>query len=120
MPNVDLLGRIRGEFREMPGLKLTIPQACRLWNLGARECQDAIDALVAEGFLFRTPSGAFVALPSTIRMAKVEMDALSFRCPHCRHRNSIVNGDVARQAPATVTLRCAACSRTVSVNLLSA
>ncbi len=28
----DLLERIRGEFLEMPGLKLSIEQACRLWN----------------------------------------------------------------------------------------
>ena len=27
------LHRIRGEFREMPGLKLTIAQAARLWQL---------------------------------------------------------------------------------------
>lgn len=28
-----LTERIRGEFLEMPGLKLTTAQACRLWNL---------------------------------------------------------------------------------------
>src|SRR5437867_4466585 len=34
MPSFDLLLiRIRAEYREMPGLKLTLPQARRLWQL---------------------------------------------------------------------------------------
>ena len=53
----DLLERIRGEFREMPGMKLTIDQACRLWNLNDVQCRDPVDALIAERFLIRTPSG---------------------------------------------------------------
>ena len=32
-----VLQRIRGEFREMPGLKLTIAQAARLWQLDPRQ-----------------------------------------------------------------------------------
>ena len=28
-----LVQRVRGEFREMPGLRLTFAQACRLWQL---------------------------------------------------------------------------------------
>jgi hypothetical protein len=29
----SLLDRVRGEYREMPGLQLTIAQACRLWQI---------------------------------------------------------------------------------------
>ncbi len=55
-----LLTRISAEFREMPGLRLTVPQACRLWALDEPTCQAAIAALVATGVLRRTTDGAFV------------------------------------------------------------
>jgi hypothetical protein len=55
-----LLQRIRAEYEEMPGLNLTTPQACRLWNLDERTCQDALSALVAHQFLKRTPAGRYV------------------------------------------------------------
>ena len=46
-----LIARIRGEFREMPGLSLTIDQACRLWGCDAVTCRHVIDMLVASGQL---------------------------------------------------------------------
>ena len=51
--------RVRGEFREMPGLKLTLAQAGRLWSLDAATCSDVLDHLVSTGFLCRRPDGAF-------------------------------------------------------------
>lgn len=39
----------------MPGLELTLPQAVRLWNLGADDCRYAVDTLVDAGFLKWTP-----------------------------------------------------------------
>ncbi|HXW07489.1 MAG TPA: hypothetical protein VD833_19795 [Vicinamibacterales bacterium] len=57
----SLLTRIRGEYREMPGLRLTVAQARRLWQLDSATCQTALDTLVAEGFLTRTGEGAFMA-----------------------------------------------------------
>jgi hypothetical protein len=36
---------------EMPGLKLTIPQAARLFSLDARRCALVFDRLVAHGVL---------------------------------------------------------------------
>lgn len=57
-----LLDRIRGEYREMPGLRLTFPQACRLWHLDAATCASVLDALVSERFLYQT-GGTYVALP---------------------------------------------------------
>jgi hypothetical protein len=50
--------RVRSEFLEMPGLRLTPEQATRLWGLEGELCRAVIDALVAESFLRRTPSGA--------------------------------------------------------------
>ena len=35
----DLDRRIRAEFVEMPGLKLTLPQAARLFNLEQARCE---------------------------------------------------------------------------------
>ena len=42
----QLVVRIRGEFIEMPGLTLTLPQASRLFGLEAATCRDVIGALV--------------------------------------------------------------------------
>jgi hypothetical protein len=56
----DLLQRARGEFSEMPGLRLTEPQARRLWGLDAASCEALLMALVDSQFLFRTRDGAFM------------------------------------------------------------
>jgi hypothetical protein len=55
-----LMGRVRSEYREMPGLCLTVPQASRLWQIDPSNCERVLHALAAEGFLARTPAGAFV------------------------------------------------------------
>lgn len=54
-----LLQRIRGEFLEMPGLRLTLRQATRLWHLDAATCEAALRYLVEHRFLSRTAQGAF-------------------------------------------------------------
>jgi hypothetical protein len=46
-----LLQRVHGEFMEMPGLRLTVAQACRLWNVDATTGRDVLDHLVHEQFL---------------------------------------------------------------------
>jgi hypothetical protein len=56
----DLLCRVRNEYREMPGLRLTLDQAQRLWQIRRGECQTLLNALVDSGFLARTSAGAFV------------------------------------------------------------
>jgi hypothetical protein len=50
--------RIREEFREMPGLRLTLAQATRLWGLEDKTCAAVIDRLVASAYLRWTPAGA--------------------------------------------------------------
>ena len=41
-----LVDRVLGEYREMPGLALTIEQARRLWGCDAVTCQRIVDVLV--------------------------------------------------------------------------
>jgi hypothetical protein len=50
--------RIREEFREMPGLRLTPAQATRLWGLEHHTCRAVIDRLVEASFLRWTATGA--------------------------------------------------------------
>lgn len=44
---------IRAEFNEMPGMRLTLAQARRLWSLSHEECEAVLDELVRAGFLMR-------------------------------------------------------------------
>jgi hypothetical protein len=55
-----LVDRVRGEFNEMPGLQLTLPQAARLLGLEQDACRDVIETLVASSFLRRTSAGMIV------------------------------------------------------------
>ena len=56
----DVLRRVKGEFLEMPGLRLTEAQARRLWALDAASCAALLGALVDANFLFKTRDGAFM------------------------------------------------------------
>jgi hypothetical protein len=56
----NLLHRVRGEFIEMPGLRLTEAQARRLWDLDAAICAWLLETLVNARFLFRTPDGSLM------------------------------------------------------------
>ena len=56
----EVVRRIRGEFLEMPGLRLTPEQARRLWRLDETACDAVLGALVDARFLARTRDGAFV------------------------------------------------------------
>lgn len=53
----DVLLRIRSEYREMPGLCLTLLQARRLWALDESTCSRLLSNLVSEGFLRKTAGG---------------------------------------------------------------
>jgi hypothetical protein len=52
-----LANRVRNEFLEMPGLRLTIRQAARLWGLEPTACEHVIEVLVRSEFLRRVPDG---------------------------------------------------------------
>ena len=55
-----LLQRITHEYEEQPGLRLTPPQAQRLWGLDGPTCGAALTVLVNTGVLQRTADGRFV------------------------------------------------------------
>jgi hypothetical protein len=50
-PTTTLLNRVRSEFIEMPGLRLKIEQAQRLWNLDRAICEVVLSSLVEAKFL---------------------------------------------------------------------
>lgn len=61
----EVLQRIKGEYVEMPGLRLTTAQAQRLWGLDRDECSALLAALVDARFLSQTREGAFIRRPGT-------------------------------------------------------
>ena len=74
-----LLRRIRGEYLEMPGLRLTRAQAQRLWGLDEGTCTTLLDRLVDRKFLVCAPDGKYMRLtdgnasPQPHRMAKADL-----------------------------------------------
>ena len=56
----ELLRRIEAEYREMPGMCVTAPQAQRLWGLDATTCASVLMTLVERGIVRRTRRGTYV------------------------------------------------------------
>jgi hypothetical protein len=54
------LNRIRGEFEEMPSLRVTLNQAKRLFGLPEPASAWVLRTLTNEGFLVRTPRGEYM------------------------------------------------------------
>jgi hypothetical protein len=63
----SLLARVRGEYFEMPGLRVTFAQACRLWQLDVSTCEMLLDRLIREGFLWKTNNGFYIAVAAIRR-----------------------------------------------------
>ena len=55
-----LMTRVRSEFLEMPGLRLTVAQAARLWALDGPTSACVLERLAAAGFLWRGRDGAYL------------------------------------------------------------
>ena len=64
MPSEALLRRVVGEYHEMPGLRLTLAQACRLWQLDAATCEAVIGRLIQQRVLHQTGDGQYMAFPA--------------------------------------------------------
>jgi hypothetical protein len=62
-----VLQRIRAEFREMPGLKVTAAQATRLWHLDPLRSEELLNALVVDGLLHRRADGSYLVSSDTVR-----------------------------------------------------
>jgi hypothetical protein len=74
----QLIGRVRGEYLEMPGLRLTRRQAQRLWGLDDDTSDRILTVLVERKFLTRAPDGSFMrltdgTLSGPFRMAKADL-----------------------------------------------
>ena len=54
-----IISRIRGEYLEMPGLRLTEKQAQRLWGLDSASCAHVLEALTEARFLCRKQDGTY-------------------------------------------------------------
>ena len=54
------VGRVRGEFEEMPCLRVSIDQARTLFGLPDRVCEWVLARLESDGFLGRTQNGEYV------------------------------------------------------------
>jgi len=57
--------RVRGEFDEMPCLRVTIAQAQALFGLPDRVCEWVLRRLESDGFLGRTPQGEYMRQTTT-------------------------------------------------------
>lgn len=62
MPHITLLTRLRAEYLEMPGLRLTLGQAQRLCGVERTLCKAVFEALVADKFLCVKSDGAYARL----------------------------------------------------------
>ena len=77
----QMLNRIRGEYLEMPGLRLKREQAQRLWGLDESTCAQLLECLVDIKFLYRTVDGKYARLTEgavlslPLRPAKADVDS---------------------------------------------
>ncbi|HWW84014.1 MAG TPA: hypothetical protein VNZ26_10455 [Vicinamibacterales bacterium] len=62
MPHEHLLNRIRAEYLEMPGLRLTCTQMQRLCGIDRAICQMVLDTLVETRFLYIKADGTYARL----------------------------------------------------------
>lgn len=79
----DLCTRVTAEFREMPGLKLTVPQASRLFSIEPKQCERVLGALVHAGHL--AADGPAFACAGHGRRSASDDDALLFHNPRHSH-----------------------------------
>src|SRR5262245_32542195 len=89
----DIVERVRAEFMEMPGLRLTTAQIQRLCGIEPNVCRAVLDSLVQAGFLWASPNGTYarvsderIARPSPAR-GSVER-ALDRRASHAGRRTA--------------------------------
>jgi hypothetical protein len=76
----DVINRLRGEFLDMPGLRLTSAQVQRLCTIDPVICQLVLDSLLHEGFL-RVTHGLYArrATGQHTRPAKADIDTRRLR-----------------------------------------
>jgi hypothetical protein len=63
LPYEQVFERIRAEFVEMPGMRLTTAQVERLAGENRAICQSVLDDLVRAGFLCASENGSYGRVP---------------------------------------------------------
>jgi Fic family protein len=56
---LNLVQRIREEFEESPGLRITMKEATRFWGLDQTTCEEVLAQLLATGFLAKGVDGRY-------------------------------------------------------------
>ncbi len=117
----SLLNRMRAEYAATPGLTLTVAQACRLWEIDEERCHTAMGALVAEGALHETGTGAYASFTSAPGRSSAR-SPLEFqvRCPHCRKLNTLERELTVHGHATNRVFRCAACQQIISLAAIPA
>jgi len=88
MPHDILLKRIRAEYLEMPGLRLTLEQAQRLCGVERTLCKAVLDQLVDAKFLCKNSNDAYARLfDGETRARPVNADTVPMHA-HTRRRAS--------------------------------
>jgi hypothetical protein len=64
VPANGVLERIRADYLEMPGLRVSAAQARRLWGLESAACARALEVLQDRRFLKRLADGTFIRIDS--------------------------------------------------------
>jgi hypothetical protein len=83
--NDQIVCRIRAEYLEMPGLRLTPVQAQRLWGLDEQTCLRVLESLTKDRFLDRKDNGTYARLTDgavtvpPVHMVKAEIDGYGNR-----------------------------------------
>jgi len=73
LPDPELLRKVWREFVEMPGLRLTLEQAQRLWTVDADTCAPLLESLVDLELLARTADGKYARPADAGRIAAVRL-----------------------------------------------
>jgi hypothetical protein len=79
MSHDTLVDRLRSEFLEMPGLRLTCEQTQRLCGVERAVCQSVLDALVDAKFLCVKPDGSYARLTDGADPARAHPAKASLR-----------------------------------------
>ena len=93
MPHDPAVTRIRSEYLEMPGLRLTVEQAQRLCGVERTLCKSVLDSLVEEKFLCVKVNGAYARatdgeIPRPVP-AKTELRSRDVADPYTRAERAI-------------------------------
>jgi hypothetical protein len=80
-PHLHAIERVRAEYLEMPGMRLTVVQVQRLFGVDASACRTVLDWLVEGKFLYANPDGTYVRFTDDcphLRPLKAELTFSSY------------------------------------------